>query len=297
MTCAWTTDPHPPTAGGRIWTGSSSAAASTPAYHRVLQPHAVAIRSAVTDGLPYAGFSAGAMIAPRRALLGGWRLGSTAVTHEDNAEDLDQVTIVDGLGLVSPTVEVHTSQWGTLSRLVAAVAAGRDRSGIAVDENTVVILDPATDGDSPADGASARVAGVGQAWVLTEDDGAVRVVRREPGGPGRHREGRRAHRRPRVTPVDPVAVCARWGVGHTHQDFARTVTDTSARSSGTNRRSGHRRRRGVHPGGRTPRPQPMAASSSSGQAQGVSRPGVCATAAVKRAGASAQLTTFHQALT
>ena len=155
----------------------------TPAYHRVLLPHAVAIRSAVTGGLPYAGFSAGAMVAPRRALLGGWRLGSTAVTHEDNAEDLDQVTIVDGLGLVSPTVEVHTSQWGTLSRLVAAVAAGRTASGIAVDENTVVILDPATDDGAPADGASARVAGAGQAWLLTENDGAVRVVRREAGEP------------------------------------------------------------------------------------------------------------------
>ena len=100
----------------------------------------------MADGLPYAGFSAGAMIAPQRALLGGWRLGSTAVTHEDNAEDLDQVTVVDGLGLISPTVEVHTTQWGTLSRLVAAVAAGEVSSGIAVDENTVVILDPATDG-------------------------------------------------------------------------------------------------------------------------------------------------------
>ena len=117
----------------------------TPAYHRVLLPHADTIREAVAGGLPYAGFSAGAMIAPERALLGGWRLGTRAVTHEDNAEDLDQVTVVDGLGLVSSTVEVHTSQWGTLSRLVGALAVGQTTSGIAVDENTVVILDPATD--------------------------------------------------------------------------------------------------------------------------------------------------------
>ncbi len=152
-----------------------------PAYHRVLQPHAGAIRAAVRGGVPYAGFSAGAMIAPQRALLGGWRLGSTAVTHEDNAEDLDQVTVVDGLGLISSTVEVHTSQWGTLSRLVAAVAAGLATSGIAVDENTVVILDPATDGPVRAGGASGTVIGTGQAWFLTADDGSVRVERREPG--------------------------------------------------------------------------------------------------------------------
>ena len=152
----------------------------TPAYHRVLQPHAVAIRIAVTDGLPYAGFSAGAMIAPRRALLGGWQLGSTAVTHQDNAEDLDQLTVVDGLGLISSTVEVHTSQWGTLSRLVAAVAAGVASSGIAVDENTVAILDPATDGPATG-GASVTVLGTGQAWLLTAGEGSsVRVDRREP---------------------------------------------------------------------------------------------------------------------
>ncbi len=153
----------------------------TPAYHRVLLPHAVAIRVAVADGLPYVGFSAGAMIAPQRALLGGWRLGSTAVTHEDNAEDLDQVTVVDGLGLISSTVEVHTSQWGTLSRLVAAVTAELATSGIAVDENTVVILDPATDGPARAAGAAETVLGTGQAWFLTADDGSVRVERREPG--------------------------------------------------------------------------------------------------------------------
>ena len=35
----------------------------TPAYHLVLQPHVAVIRVAVTDGLPYAGFSAGARAA------------------------------------------------------------------------------------------------------------------------------------------------------------------------------------------------------------------------------------------
>jgi len=153
----------------------------TPAYHRVLLPHAAAIRAAVTAGLSYAGFSAGAMIASERALLGGWRLGSTAVTHEDNAEDLDQVTVVDGLGLISSTVEVHTSQRGTLSRLVAAVAAGRTTSGIAVDENTVVILAPATDGTATRGGASGSVLGAGRAWFLTTDGGSVRVDCREAG--------------------------------------------------------------------------------------------------------------------
>lgn len=147
----------------------------TPDYHRALRPHAGAIQAAVAAGMPYAGFSAGAMIAPRRALLGGWQVGPTAVTHEDNAEDLDQVTVVDGLGLLDATVEVHAAQWGTLSRLVAAVDTREVVAGIAVDENTVAILDPTTDG---APGTVA-VAGSGQAWFVTAEDDGVRVVRRE----------------------------------------------------------------------------------------------------------------------
>ena len=148
----------------------------TPAYHRVLQPHGATIREAVAHGLPYAGFSAGAVIAAARALLGGWRLGSTAVTHEDNAEDLDQLTVVDGLGLVAATVEVHTAQWGTLSRLVAAVADGATEHGIAIDENTVVILDPATDSRG-----AVEVRGLGQGWFVDRVGTGARVEPRPPG--------------------------------------------------------------------------------------------------------------------
>lgn len=149
----------------------------TPAYHRVLQPYAAAIRAAVRAGLPYAGFSAGAMVASNRALLGGWRLGDVAVTHEDNAEDLDQLTVVDGLGLVARTVEVHTAQWGTLSRVVAAADAGRIGSGMAIDENTLVIVEPTSD-SSVATGLQVR--GAGQVWLIDADvsDGQVRVGRR-----------------------------------------------------------------------------------------------------------------------
>lgn len=150
----------------------------TPAYHRLLQPYAGELSSAVSGGLPYLGFSAGAMIAGRHALLGGWRLGPVAVTHEDNAEDLDQVTVEPGLGLVPGSIEVHTAQWGTLSRMVAAVDAGATDQGIAVDENTVVIMDPTTD-TSPS---PMEVRGAGQAWLVAPGEHAVRVERRPAGG-------------------------------------------------------------------------------------------------------------------
>ena len=60
----------------------------------------------------YAGFSAGASVAAERALVGGWLLGGVAVCPDAAGEDVDEVTVVDGLGLVPFTVEVHCAQWG-----------------------------------------------------------------------------------------------------------------------------------------------------------------------------------------
>ena len=45
----------------------------TPAYLTAVAPIAGEIRRQVAAGIPYLGYSAGAMIAAERALLGGWR--------------------------------------------------------------------------------------------------------------------------------------------------------------------------------------------------------------------------------
>ena len=100
----------------------------TPAYLSAFAPLAARIRREVETGVPYLGFSAGAMIAPDRALLGGWLIGGIEVVAQDAAEDLDELTIEDGLGLIDVTVDVHAVQWGNLSRAIAAVDSG------AVDE-------------------------------------------------------------------------------------------------------------------------------------------------------------------
>jgi cyanophycinase len=110
----------------------------TPEYHASLSPSYDAIRELVTDGLPYAGFSAGAAIAATTAIIGGWRIDGVAVCPEDSNEELDPVTVVDGIGLVSGAVDVHATQWGNLSRLVAAVEAGLVPHGVAIDECTTV---------------------------------------------------------------------------------------------------------------------------------------------------------------
>ncbi|GAB2684145.1 type 1 glutamine amidotransferase family protein [Thalassiella azotivora] len=113
----------------------------TPAYADALAPVAGAVRDWLGAGRPYAGFSAGAAVAAGSALVGGWRADGVVVCSEDAGEDLDEVTVAPGLGLVPFAVDVHAAQWGTLSRLVAAVSAGAVADGVAVDEDTVLVAD------------------------------------------------------------------------------------------------------------------------------------------------------------
>ena len=137
----------------------------TPAYLAAVDPVMEEIRLLVADGLPYLGFSAGAMIAADRAILGGWRINGIPVCPAETAEDLDEVTVEEGLGLVDLAIDVHAAQWGTLSRLVAATEAGLVDGGVAIDERTVLIV-----GD---DGL--RVAGEGNVWRVLDDPAGVIV--------------------------------------------------------------------------------------------------------------------------
>lgn len=137
----------------------------TPSYLEAVAPRIDEIRLLVSDGLPYLGFSAGAMIAADRALIGGWRIGEVPVTAEENGEDLDEVEVAEGIGLVDLAVDVHAAQWGTLSRLIAATEAGLVEGGVAIDEFTVLIV-----GDGEL-----RVEGTGSVWKVTTDPNGVLV--------------------------------------------------------------------------------------------------------------------------
>jgi cyanophycinase len=114
-------------------------------------------------GMPYAGFSAGAAVAARHAVVGGWLLDGVPVCPEDTGEDLEEVAVRPGLGLVPFAVDVHAAQWGTLARLVAAVGRGAVPYGVAVDENTLVEV---------ADGGGCRVSGRGRVHVVRPAEGA-----------------------------------------------------------------------------------------------------------------------------
>jgi cyanophycinase len=136
----------------------------TPAYLDAVTPIIDEIRLLVGDGLPYLGFSAGAMIAADAAVIGGWRIGEIEVCGEDAAEGLDEITVVEGLGLVDLAIDVHAAQWGTVSRLIAATEAGLVDGGLAIDEFTALIVDD--------DGL--RVVGSGSVWqVIAHDDGVL----------------------------------------------------------------------------------------------------------------------------
>ncbi|MFD0280040.1 hypothetical protein ACFVHB_40010 [Kitasatospora sp. NPDC127111] len=139
----------------------------TPAYQAALAGPlgaALAERRQAGRPLPYAGFSAGAAIAARRAVVGGWLSGGVPVCPEETAEDLAEIEVRPGLGLLAPAVDVHAAQWGTLARLVEAVTDGRVPYGIALDENTAL---------SVADGTG-LVRGAGRAHLVRPGgDGAT----------------------------------------------------------------------------------------------------------------------------
>jgi cyanophycinase len=137
----------------------------TPSYLAAVTPIIDEIRLLVADDLPYLGFSAGAMIAADTAIIGGWRIGGVAVCPEEAAEDLDEVTVVEGLGLVDVAIDVHAAQWGTLSRLIAATEAGLVDGGIAIDEFTAIIVDD----------LEIRSLGAGSIWQVSAGDEGVVV--------------------------------------------------------------------------------------------------------------------------
>lgn len=137
----------------------------TPDYLSALLPIAGEIRRQVSTGVPYLGFSAGAMIAAERALIGGWRIGGIEVAPEHISEGLDEITLMQGLGLLDVTVDVHAAQSGSLSRLIAATEAGQIDGGLAIDENTVLVV---------GEGALG-VHGAGSVWRVSQADGGVLV--------------------------------------------------------------------------------------------------------------------------
>jgi cyanophycinase len=141
--------------------GIAVAGGPTPEYLAGLVGAAHTIRVAVATGVPYVGFSAGAMIAPECALTGGFQSAGIDVCPREWSEGLDPITTGPGLGLVRFTVDVHTAQAGTLGRAIALVEAGESTSVVGLDEDTCLAL--AGPNALPEDG---RLTGTGAAWIV-----------------------------------------------------------------------------------------------------------------------------------
>jgi cyanophycinase len=155
---------RPPTAEDVAGAGGVFVAGGwTPGYQEALV-------GAGTDWLPrdvvFGGFSAGAAIAGEWAIVGGWRLGGRDVCAEEASEDLEPLTVRPGLGLVPFAIDVHATQWGTVTRLIHAVRAGLAPEGWAVDEGTALVYD----GDRVA-----RVEGLGSAYRVSGGEGDLRL--------------------------------------------------------------------------------------------------------------------------
>ncbi|MDQ1171892.1 cyanophycinase [Microbacterium testaceum] len=138
----------------------------TPAYLNAFGRIGDAVIHRVLEGVSYAGFSAGAVIAAAPALIGGYRVGGVEVVSEDASEELDEVEVRPGLGLLDFAVDVHAAQWGTLSRLVAAVDAGLVTDGVAIDEDTALVVSAQ---------AAPTVRGSGQVWRVESAASGVHV--------------------------------------------------------------------------------------------------------------------------
>ncbi|KTR93872.1 hypothetical protein NS220_11010 [Microbacterium testaceum] len=138
----------------------------TPAYLDAVRGIREVIRERVAGGMPYAGFSAGAAIAAAPALVGGYRVRGIEVVSADAGEELDAVEVRPGLGLLDFAVDVHAAQWGTLSRLVAAVDARLVADGVAIDEHTALVISAQ---------AAPSVRGSGQVWRVESAASGVHV--------------------------------------------------------------------------------------------------------------------------
>lgn len=104
----------------------------TPTYHRLYatEPIRSVIRKRCEAGVPFAGLSAGALIAPEICALDTEDTGDTSLR------------IVPGLGLVRDLiVGVHFTKRKALPRMIEAMARTGTRLGLGMDESACVVLE------------------------------------------------------------------------------------------------------------------------------------------------------------
>ena len=139
----------------------------TPGYLDALTPQRDTISRLVRGGMPYLGFSAGAMIVSRHAIVGGWKYQGRMIAPEIVGEGLEELTIRDGLALIGPCVETHADAWSNLGVALAALEACPARTAVTIDEGTCLAVDPAS--------GRTNVIGAGRVYWLQKEGAHVMV--------------------------------------------------------------------------------------------------------------------------
>ncbi|QNN51150.1 Type 1 glutamine amidotransferase-like domain-containing protein [Nocardioides mesophilus] len=145
----------------------------TPVYLAALAPVAPVLRSAVAAGVPYLGFSAGAMVAASPALAGGWCHGGLAVCEEDWSEGLVEIEVREGLDLVPFCVDVHATQGGLLSRAASLPGLPGVERAMGIDEGTCLSVCAEPTGE-----LRLRVSGRGFVWDVARGGDDTMLLRR-----------------------------------------------------------------------------------------------------------------------
>lgn len=141
----------------------------TPDYHAALCLDVSWLRVLHENDVPYGGTSAGAAIAGKIAILGGWQapphLPDRPIIYAGAGEGLDRLTVAPGLGLVPFAIDVHAGQLGTLTRLIHAVDSGPVIEGWAIDENTQLEVSD----------SNIQIFGIGHAYHVSSVGQEIRV--------------------------------------------------------------------------------------------------------------------------
>ncbi|MBO1030285.1 hypothetical protein IPV09_02915 [Tessaracoccus sp. SD287] len=114
----------------------------TPSYLAGLAPRRDELARLVRGDVPYIGYSAGASVTSRHALVGGWQVNGRAVGSQQWSEGLDEVSVVDGLGMITPTIGTHADVALNDGLLTGIVEAGVTRTAVGIDEDTCLVVDP-----------------------------------------------------------------------------------------------------------------------------------------------------------
>jgi cyanophycinase len=114
-------------------TGIFIAGGHTPTYHRLYatEPIRSIIRQRYREGVPVAGLSAGALLAP-----------DICVLHPSRTAADKPLTVVQGLGLVSDlVVAVHFTERNTLPILLEAMSRTRTLHGLGIAASACAVLE------------------------------------------------------------------------------------------------------------------------------------------------------------